>query len=242
MGRVKTVIEAFVTNLGKYVEGELCGEYLKFPATKKDVQDLFSRIGIDGVLYEEYFITDYESGIKGLRQVLGEYESIDELNYLAALIKDLDEYELEKFTAAVEYGEDISDIADLINLTQNLENYIIYPEVADEEDLGHFFIEELSALEIPEHLEKYFDYGAYGRDISFNSNGIFSETCGGYLEQLSGEFTEHYKSRDDLPDEYKIFAYPDTEKMSIKDRLSMYKQMISPDADIDKPYLVRDEI
>ena len=53
------MIEAFVTNLGKYSEGELSGEYLKLPATKEDVKALLSRIGVDGVLYEELFITDY---------------------------------------------------------------------------------------------------------------------------------------------------------------------------------------
>jgi len=73
-----------VTNLGKYNEGELCGEYLKLPATREDVQSLLARVGVDGVLYEELFITDFETDIDGLVDCLGEYESIDELNYLAA--------------------------------------------------------------------------------------------------------------------------------------------------------------
>ena len=59
------MIDAYVTNLGKYVEGELCGEYLKLPAKKEDVQALLARIGVDGVLYEEFFITDYETKISG---------------------------------------------------------------------------------------------------------------------------------------------------------------------------------
>jgi hypothetical protein len=56
---------------------------LKLPADKEDVQALLSRIGVDGVLYEEFFITDYETDVVGLYDYLGEYESIDELNYLA---------------------------------------------------------------------------------------------------------------------------------------------------------------
>ena len=54
------MIEPFVTNLGRYNEGYLDGEYLKLPATKEDVQALFSRIKVDGIMYEEFFITDYE--------------------------------------------------------------------------------------------------------------------------------------------------------------------------------------
>ena len=58
------MFEAYVTNLGLYPErGAWAGEYLKFPTTVKEVQTLFSRIGIDGKQYEEYFIIDYDSGI-----------------------------------------------------------------------------------------------------------------------------------------------------------------------------------
>ena len=37
------MIEAYVTNLGKYNEGHLQGEYLKLPATTEDVQALLFR-------------------------------------------------------------------------------------------------------------------------------------------------------------------------------------------------------
>ena len=35
-----TVFEAYITNLGKYAEGQLVGETLKFPATTEEVQSL----------------------------------------------------------------------------------------------------------------------------------------------------------------------------------------------------------
>lgn len=38
--------EAFVTNLGKYNEGELVGEWVKFPITEEELQEVFERIGI----------------------------------------------------------------------------------------------------------------------------------------------------------------------------------------------------
>lgn len=46
-------------------------EYLKFPTTVEEVQALFSRIGIDGKHYEEYFITDYQSDVLGPYVYLG---------------------------------------------------------------------------------------------------------------------------------------------------------------------------
>ena len=52
-----SLFEAYITNLGKYNEGELVGETLKFPTTTEEVQGLLKRIGVDGVRYEEFFIT-----------------------------------------------------------------------------------------------------------------------------------------------------------------------------------------
>lgn len=232
------MIEAYITNLGKYVEGELCGEYLKLPAEKSDVQALLARIGVDGVLYEETFITDYETEIDGLCKYMGEYESVDELNYLSTLLDEMDDSELEKFTAALEYGEHTSSVKDLINLTQNLDNYELYPGVENEEDLGRYFIDEFSALEVPEHLVNYFDYEAYGRDIHLDG-GVFCES--GFVEYNHGEFVEHYSGRDDLPDEYKVFAYPDPpDKMPMKEQLAMYAKMITAPA-ANKQAPVRDE-
>ena len=57
---------AFITNLGKYNEGELVGEWVKFPTTAEELKEVFKRIGIGqkddfGQPYEEWFITDYEA-------------------------------------------------------------------------------------------------------------------------------------------------------------------------------------
>ena len=52
--------EAFVTNLGKYNEGELVGEWVHFPTTEEEMKKVFERIGIGskdefGQVYEEWF-------------------------------------------------------------------------------------------------------------------------------------------------------------------------------------------
>ena len=206
------MIKAYITNLGKYNEGELRGEYLEFPATQEKYHALLSRIGVDGVRYEEIFITDYETEISGLTRHLGEYESIDELNYLAALLNDMDEHELERFVAALEYGEYVDGAKDLINLSQNLDYFEYYPDVHNAEDLGYYMIDELSMLEIPENIQMYFDYAAYGRDIAINEGGVFTNK--GYIVSNHGRFIEHYSGRDDIPDECRISAFPPQEERS----------------------------
>jgi antirestriction protein len=217
------MFEAFITNLGRYNEGYLDGEYLKLPATTEQVQALLKRIHVDGVQYEEIFITDYDIEIPGLYDRLGEYESIDELNYLAALLEEMDEGDLEKFAAAVEYGEYTGSVKDFINLTQNLDCYDYFPGVDDNEDLGYYLVDEMGMLDIPEHIQPYFDYEAYGRDISIEDGGTFTES--GYII-MGGGWIEHYSGRDDIPDEHRIFAYPEREK-SILVAMKNYPQMIS---------------
>lgn len=51
-----TLFEAYVTNAGKYSEGQLVGETLKFPTTAQEVEALLKRIGVDGVRYQEILL------------------------------------------------------------------------------------------------------------------------------------------------------------------------------------------
>lgn len=171
------MLEAFITNLGRYNEGYLDGAYLKLPAEKEDVQALLKKIHVDGIRYEEIFITDYETDVPGLYDCLGEYESIDELNHLAYVLQEVeDQHDMDKFAAAVELGERTGSIKDLINLAQNLDCYYFYPDIKDEEDLGLYFVEELGALDIPDNLRAFFDFEAYRKAVI---------ACEKLMEQLS---------------------------------------------------------
>ena len=100
-----TVFEAYITNLGKYSEGQLVGETLKFPATTEEVQSLLKNIGVDGVRYEEFFITAFDGDVMGLYDYLTEYENLDELNHLAHLISELDSDEIETLEAVLNKGD-----------------------------------------------------------------------------------------------------------------------------------------
>ena len=214
-------IEAYVTNLGKYNEGELASEPLKFPTTTEEVQALLKRIGVDNIQYEEIFIADYGGDLPELNACLGEYESIDELNHLACLLSELDQGDLEKFEAVIDSGEHTSSVADLINLAQNLDCYEFYPGVEDDETLGRIYVEDMEAIDVPEHLLNYFDYEAYGRDIRLEEDGHFAP--GGYVLNNGGQFIEHYHGIEDIPDEHKVFAFP---QLTVREQMAAYKEII----------------
>ena len=218
---MSTLFEAYVTNMGKYNEGALVGEYLKFPTTMEEVQALLKRIGIDGVRYEKFFITSFDGDVLGLYDHLGEYENLDELNHLACLLSELDQSELEKFEAVIDSGEHTSSVADLINLAQNLDCYEFYVGVTDDETLGRIYAEDMEMIDIPEHLRNYFDYEAYGRDIRINDDGHFAP--GGYVLNNGSKFIEHYHGVEDIPDEHKVFAFP---RLSVREQMAAYKEII----------------
>ena len=40
--------------------------------------------------------------------------------------------------------------------------------------LGRLYADELGTIDIPEHIQNYFDYEAYGRDVRINEGGVFA--------------------------------------------------------------------
>lgn len=204
---------AFITNLGKYNEGELVGEWVKFPTTAEELKKVFDRIGIGqkddfGQPYEEWFITDYDCYVGALYDKLGEYENLDELNYLASKLDEMGEGEYAQFQAAMEVGDHSGNLQEIINLTDNLDCYDLYPSIQDYDDLGRYYIEELDAMQVPEHLRNYIDYEAYGRDVALEESGDFTDL--GYVRDTGSSFHEYYDGEPgSIPEEYRVMTFQD---------------------------------
>ena len=164
-------ISIYITNLGKYNEGYLMGEWVKLPVPADKLDEVLERIGIDGE-YEEYFITDYEASFANLN--LSEYTSIEALNEFAERLDEMESWEVEKLAAVLEY-ETVSSITDIMDIIDHLDDFDILADVEDDEGLGRYYAEEFCTLEaVPEYLRRYFDYEAYGRDIRLESVGCYT--------------------------------------------------------------------
>lgn len=201
-----TVFSAFITNLGKYNEGYLVGKWVEFPTTQEHMKEVLAEIGINEE-YEEYFITDYESNVSGLTENLGEYENVNLLNYLAHKVQE-EVCDLSMFESILEYGEHTGSAEELINLTDNLDKFYFMPEVANESDLGYAWVHNMGMYD--EELKKmgnladYIDYEAYGRDISLEEGGVFTD-AGGYISRNNDTFTEYFDScKDSVPEECRL--------------------------------------
>ena len=163
-----------LTNLGKYNEGNLVFEWLDLPFTDEQFKKALEKIGIDGKRYEEYFISDYETDITGLK--IGEYENVEELNDLITQYESLCEYEQNKISAIIE-SEGIS----LNEAMECLDDIELYQDVNSDYDYGYYLIEEsgiydTKALGV---LSNYLDYESFGRDTRLEESGDY--TSYGYV-------------------------------------------------------------
>lgn len=164
-------IKGYITNLGKYNEGELVGEWVTFPLDDEEVKEVFERIGINEE-YEEYFFTDWETDFDN---DFGEYESIRNINELAEKLADWDS----------DTFESACDVWTMSEVLENgPDNYILLSDVNDDYDLGYYYAVEYFCIDFLNNpiLENYFDFDSYGRDIRFEVNG--GHTGNGWIEYM----------------------------------------------------------
>lgn len=179
-------IKGFITNLGKYNEGELVGEWIDFPISDDDLQAVLQRIGIGSVdefgsPYEEIFFTDWElpSGMDW--QIFGETPDIEQVNEVAELV-DSSSYPEDVIGAVLDH---YSPLEEGIQALRN-QNFLYYPDAYDADSLGHYVVDDIDNG--PENLDtevlvRYFDYEAYGRDLE--TSGTIDYIDSGAIEFLN---------------------------------------------------------
>ncbi|WP_368234065.1 antirestriction protein ArdA [Anaerotruncus rubiinfantis] len=203
------IITGYITNLSAYSSGYLLCEPLAFPTTTERVQECLKKIRLDGIYCEEYFFSEYLTPDYPHLSHLPDSMNLDELNYLASLVAKLGPEDKEKFRATLQQSEYTSNPADLINLTQNLDCFDLYPNVKDAEDLGRLYVEERRHFDLPQAASIYFDFEMYGSCESINENGEF--TSKGYIHNNGNPFIDYYDGKH-IPEEYRVFAYSPKER------------------------------
>lgn len=178
-------IKGYITNLGKYNEGELIGEWITFPIDDEGLLEVFDRIGIkynicskinnrinEYDVIDEFFFTDWNCDFEN---DFGEYENIDDMNELAEQLMEWDE---DTFNAACEYwGAKYVDV-------ESPDEYLLLSNVINESDLGYYYAFESGGYDIDQDsiAGRYFDCEAFGHDIAIESNGGF--TSKGWIERI----------------------------------------------------------
>ena len=182
-------LKLYIANLGKYNEGELVGDWIELPYTEEELHDLFVRIKLgtydeDGeyingyeegcLFYEEWAIHDYETDIDGL--YIREYEDLEMLNEFMKAVNGLDKSDENKLMALMEWGYYGNNILEAVN---NLDEFTLYEDITDEEDLGEYWLYDSGCYEIPEPIKAYIDCESFGRDTAMDEESSFTNR--GYI-------------------------------------------------------------
>ena len=196
-------LRAFITNLGKYNEGELIGEWVSFPVDQNDMESVLDRIGIGdsdpfGNMYDEILITDMTTNIPQVGDILNHYENIEKLNYYAACVQALTEAEYAKYKTVLEEGLNIPEkgIDGLINLTFNLDRYDVLPTVHNKDGIS------LRPMTEQERMYSYSQssqiegqtglIGHLRGDMDFDGSGFFTSWTDHRADLKTDEFKSEF--------------------------------------------------
>lgn len=208
--------EVYIVNQKKHEQGENVGAWLNLPTTSENLRDLLQVIGADR---DGWLVADVETHVYGMGVPLLECKDINELNYLAAKIEDLDEDELGTFQAVIEIDAHCDTTEELINLTGNLDCYEVQPEISDYDDLGRWDLYKRSQFleTVIDALADYLDFDSYGHDVAYNEGGKLADAC--YVYPSGVDFYEEYNGDPAaIPEEYMVFT-PDLLNLTQEEKL-----------------------
>jgi hypothetical protein len=169
----------YLTNLGKYNEGELVGEWLDLPCAQEELQAALNRIDEDR--HGEHFIADYECDLlPGLK--IDEYDPIGQLNDVIGEAAALEEEELDKLRAVMEWGfyshgDQLDGASEALS---HLNEFSLYPEIRSQWDLAWHWFDGVVDAKMGGLLSIYIDFQRWGEDLCVNSDGCL--TSWGWIE------------------------------------------------------------
>ena len=181
------IIKGYITNLGKYNEGILSYKLISFPIDEDELNEALKEIGCKytdengkdhNIEYEEYFFSDWDCEIPF---GFGEYESISDVNDIAERVENLMDYELDVLKVILE--EHTSNVDEALRIVE-VGNYVMWSGCESMADVAERMAIEFGDLnEVPERLQHYIDYEAWGRDLAIE--GTFLEGDGYFVEVLN---------------------------------------------------------
>lgn len=168
------MINLYISTYHKYNSGYLSGEWVELPLDEEKLQETLDRIkGLHPAESEaEFMIQDYETD---LNIKIEECDNIHELNELAEKTENWTDEQKEVFGCLVSDWQ--ADFEEALEKVEDNDYFFI--EANNDTELAENYIEATGGIELlpREVLEIYFDFEAYGSELSYG----FTQTENGYL-------------------------------------------------------------
>ena len=177
------MLNIWVGNLGKYNEGELKGDWLELPKTHEEIDRFLKEVVGLNDEYEEYMINDFETD---LPYKVSEYDSIQRLNLLAKVARDINNMEAVEGYVNCQGELGIEELMNIIIQEDDIPYYSYNVDswtMSAEEKYGQMLAEITGIKDILEQykVDGYFDYESYGRDAEMS--GYVDLFDDGYIDK-----------------------------------------------------------
>ena len=136
---------------------------------------------------------------------------VDELNFLAARLGQLDASEIAELNAALQNPKGgFENIGQIIDFTENADYYVHLPDVHTAAALGDYYLNRSGMVDMPQEWKAGIDTAQFGRHISQQEQGAFTEY--GYIVKSGDEWQRIHEGQP-VPEEYRVMAFPQPEVM-----------------------------
>ena len=201
-----------IGNRSRFEAGDTGGYWLDMPATKEELHKAMQSVGITTDNPQDFSILGYSDDPD--KHIALPYEmvcaaDVDELNFLAARIEQLDPAEIGKLNAAVQRENGFENIGQIIDFTYNADYFVHIPKVHTYRDLGDYYLNQSGMVQMPEEWKSGIDLTTFGRNAAGKEKGAFTEY--GYIVESGDEWERQFEGRE-VPEEYCIMSYPQPER------------------------------
>ena len=201
-----------IGNRSRFEAGDPSGYWLDMPATKEQLHEAMRNVGITADNPQDFSIRGYSDDPE--KHIALPYEmvcaaDVDELNFLAARLEQLDPAEVGKLNAALQQKNGLANIGQVIDFTYNVDFYVHIPEVHTYRDLGDYYLNQSGMVQMPEEWKGGIDLSTFGRNAAAQEKGAFTEY--GYIVESGDEWERQFEGRE-VPEEYRIMSYPQPER------------------------------
>ena len=196
----------------QFLEQGKQGVWLDLPTTTETLQAALRDVGITADNPQDFFINGYSCPED--RHLAIPYDmvlaaDVDELNFLAARLGQLDAAEIAELNAALQNPRGgFENIGQIIDYTENVDYYVHLPDVRGDGQLGDYYLNRSGMVDMPEAWKAGIDTAQFGRHIAQQEQGVFTQY--GYLVRSGDEWQRVHEGQP-VPEEYRVMHYPQPE-------------------------------
>ena len=190
----------------RFETGEAGGYWLSMPATKEQLQEALAGIGLTADKPQDLFIrgfSDTEEKPLALPYDMVCSANIDELNFLAARLENLDASGVAALNAAAQRKQGFENVGQIIDFTYNEDFFVHIPEVRTPAELGNYYLNKSGMVQMPDEWKAGVDLAAFGQNAAEKEKGSFTDY--GYILESGDDWVKHYEGRE-VPEEYRIMS------------------------------------